>query len=104
MEITQTACEIPSTWSRIGCQLTRNKEGNGKDVVGDPAIVWDADLPGWRMFLFCSPPGHGQAVCRTTDTETIPITWESLAPLIFSNPEALLGGHTHKPEIGRAHV
>jgi len=99
MKSIHIACEIPHAWSRIGCQLTRNKQGFGHEVVGDPAIVWDADLPGWRMFLFCSPPGHGQAVCRTTDMETIPTAWEAPGPLTFTNPDALMGGSTHKPVV-----
>ena len=93
------AFDVPAAWSRLGLQLPRNPSGFGHEVVGDPAIVWDEDLPGWRMFLFCAPPGHGQAVCRTTDRETIPTAWEKPAPLDFANPADLFGGTTHKPVV-----
>lgn len=91
--------DLPTSWTRLGLQLPRNPSGFGHEVVGDPALVWDEDLPGWRMFLFCHPPGHGQAVCRTTDRETIPTTWDKPAPLGFANPGDLLGGRTHKPVV-----
>ena len=90
--------EIPHTWRRAGLILPRTTEGAGSDVIGDPSIVWDEEIAGWRMFLFSQPPGHGQAVCLSRD-EIGPGRWQFLGPLTSANPEALLGGATHKPYI-----
>jgi hypothetical protein len=89
---------IPTTWERAGLVLPRSASGVGADVMGDPCIVWDEDLPGWRMFLFCAPPGHGQAICRSKKTVGAE-QWQFLGPLVFTNPEVLLGGFTHKPYV-----
>jgi len=67
-------------------------------VVGDPCIVWDETIPGWRMVLFCDPPGHAQAICRSA-TEVGPGAWEFLGPLVFTNPDAACEGTTHKPYV-----
>jgi hypothetical protein len=89
----------PTSWSRLGLQLPRHQHGLGSEVVGDPAIVWDPELPGWRMFLFFAPPGHGEAICRTTDPTSLPTTWSTPQPLQFTNPGDLMGGSTHKPVV-----
>jgi len=65
-------------------------------VAGDPCIVWDEEVSGWRMFLFYAPPGHGHAVCSDPMARG---PWELKGPLAFANPEALLGGGTHKPYV-----
>ena len=90
--------EIPQTWSRAGLILPRSSDGAGSDVIGDPCIVWDEEIEGWRMVLFSQPPGHGQAVCLSRD-EIGRGRWEFQGPLTFANPQALLGGSTHKPYI-----
>ena len=93
------ACDPPTAWRRLGLLIPRRASGPGSLVVGDPAIVWDEELPGWRMFLFMDPPGHGQAVCRTTVDGILPGTWSDPEPLTFTNPEVISGGHTHKPVV-----
>ena len=90
--------QIPLSWKRCGLVLPRAKDGIGSHVVGDPCIVWDDEIPGWRMFLFAAPPGHGQAVCRTAG-DVGPGSWQFLGPLSFTNPQELLGGGTHKPFV-----
>lgn len=90
--------DIPQRWERGGLVLPRNPQGAGSEVMGDPCIVWDEELAGWRMFLFCSPPGHGQAICLTKD-DVGAGRWQFLGPLTFTNPERLLGGFTHKPYV-----
>src|SRR5208283_3183871 len=53
---------IPHAWTRRGLILPReNQQGFG--VSGDPCIVWDAAIKGWRMVFFHDPSGHAQAVC-----------------------------------------
>jgi hypothetical protein len=91
-------CTIPKCWKRGGLVLPCNAEGVGSAVMGDPCIVWDEELGGWRMFLFCYPPGHGQAICLSKDNVGAG-QWTFLGPLTFTNPEALLGGFTHKPYV-----
>lgn len=90
--------EIPRYWKRAGLILPRSPEGPGSEVIGDPCIVWDEERKGWRMFLFCEPPGHGQAICLSPN-DVGAGQWEFTGPLTFSNPEAVLGGSTHKPFI-----
>src|SRR5438874_2395701 len=58
-----TGYEIPRSWRRSGLIIQRSMSGPGSSVVGDPCIVRDDDIDGWRMFLFFAPPGCGQAVC-----------------------------------------
>jgi hypothetical protein len=86
-------------WARTGLVLGRSAEGNGSHVVGDPSVVWDPEIGGWRMFLFFDPPGHGTSV--STDPTAAPGTWSKAEPLRFANPEALPanGGGTHKPFV-----
>jgi hypothetical protein len=50
--------EIPTRWEHGGLVLGRPNQGAGAEVLGDPCIVWDEKISGWRMVLFCSPPGH----------------------------------------------
>jgi len=90
---------IPKTWERQGLVLARDTSfTTASSVAGDPCIVWDEELPGWRMVLFFSPPGHGHAICRNRD-DIGPGQWEYLGPLPFTNPDGLLSGRTHKPFV-----
>lgn len=88
---------IPTSWKRAGLILGRSADGPGSEVLGDPSVVWDDDIGGWRMFLFMAPPGHGEAVTHGTDAG--PGAWRILGPLRFTNPEAIRGGHAHKPSV-----
>src|SRR5579862_6564593 len=45
---------VPRAWTRRGVVLKRENEDSG--VSGDPCIVWDEAIKGWRMVLFYSPP------------------------------------------------
>lgn len=90
--------EVPDKWSREGLVVARDERGGGCSVAGDPCIVWDEELPGWRMFLFYSPPGHAQCICRSRE-QIGPGCWETVSPLLFTNPEDLQGGATHKPFV-----
>lgn len=89
--------DIPAHWTHGGLVLARAKDpaAPGAHVVGDPCIVWDEMIPGWRMVLFFDPPGHGQAICRSR-LEVGPGQWETPTPLIFTNGQ---GVRTHKPYI-----
>ena len=90
--------DIPRSWRRAGIVLQRSLEGPGSSVIGDPCIVRDDDIDGWRMFLFFDPPGCGQAVCpQKLDAE--PGHWKMEGPLVFTNPHDILGGYTHKPFV-----
>lgn len=86
-------------WHRTGLVLGRSAVGNGSHVVGDPSVVWDPEIDGWRMILFFDPPGHGMSV--SMDASAAPGTWSAPEPLQFTNPEALPqdGGGTHKPFV-----
>jgi hypothetical protein len=90
--------DIPRKWKRFGLVLARDKREGISSVAGDPCIVWDAELSGWRMVLFLSPPGHAHAVCRSKE-DIGPGRWEMLGPLEFTNPDELAGNSTHKPYI-----
>jgi len=94
----QVEFDAPSRWQRGGLVLPRSGGGVGAGVMGDPCIVWDETISGWRMVLFCAPPGHAQAICRSA-TEVGPGNWEFLGPLQFTNPDAAPNGTTHKPYI-----
>lgn len=87
-----------SVWVRKGLVLPRSGAGDGSEVVGDPCIVWDEDIKSWRMVLFYSPPGAGEAVCTNPD-DPGPGNWRVVGPLRFSNPSDLSGGGTHKPFV-----
>ncbi len=84
-------------WVRRG-PVFPPERGRAWSVVGDPCVVWDDDVPGWRMFLVWDPPGNGQAICRQP-ADAGPGSWEPLGPLAFVNPTAILGGHAHKPFV-----
>src|ERR1039457_7640364 len=43
---------IPNSWTRRGLVLERQKDANGSGVSGDPCIVWDEAIKGWRMVFF----------------------------------------------------
>ena len=90
--------DIPCDWRRCGLVLSRKESAGICSVAGDPCIVWDAELPGWRMVLFFSPPGHAQAICRSKE-DIGPGRWELVGPLEFTNPTELAGNSTHKPFI-----
>lgn len=85
-------------WVRRGLMVPRSGRGSDSDVAGDPCIVWDEEIGTWRMIMFHSPPGTGEAVCETPDDPGAG-RWRFLGPLKFSNPEALAGGGTHKPFV-----
>ena len=89
--------EIPSSWRRSGLIIQRTRSGPGSNVVGDPCIVRDDDINGWRMFLFFDPPGCGQAICPQ-GLDAGPGHWKTEGPLTFTNPQALRGS-THKPYV-----
>lgn len=90
--------DIPGSWKREGIILQRSLEGPGSSVIGDPCIVRDDDIGGWRMFLFFDPPGSGHAVCPD-GLDPVPGHWKIEGPLQFANPESLSGGSTHKPFV-----
>ena len=90
--------DISHRWKRSGLVLARDERGGICSVAGDPCIVWDDELQGWRMVLFFSPPGHAQAICRSRH-DIGPGKWEMLGPLEFTNPDDLSGKSTHKPFI-----
>jgi len=88
---------IPEHWQHTGLIISRNDTETG-GVVGDPCIVWDAEINGWRMFLFVEKPGVGQAICLDK-TNIGPQQWRYLGGLTFTNPAQILGGYTHKPYV-----
>ena len=92
------ACEIPRVWRRSGLIIQRSPGGPGSNVVGDPCVVRDDDIDGWRMFLFFDPPGCGHAVCPQ-GLDPGPGHWKLEGPLPFTNPQDLTGGSTHKPYV-----
>lgn len=67
----------------------------GAAITGDPAVVRDEEAGGWRMFVFCLPPGHGHALCRGDPTR--PADWEAIGPLEFTNPDVVPDGLVLKP-------
>lgn len=90
--------QLPSSWTHEGLVLSRRHNGGSSDVAGDPCIVWDEAIAGWRMFLFFDPPGCGQAACLNR-TSVGSGQWTFLGPLSFTNPEAMIHGGLHKPSI-----
>ncbi len=88
---------LPDHWNHAGLVIARSTADTG-GVVGDPCIVWDEEIAGWRMFLFVEKPGVGEAICREPNNVG-PGQWAYLGPLRFSNPQDLIGGHTHKPYV-----
>jgi hypothetical protein len=87
---------IPKSWVRKGVLLERQKNEHSSSVCGDPCIVWDDTIQGWRMVLFYQPPGHAQAVCLNRD-DVGPGQWKFKGPLPVSNPDKV--GGFHKPFI-----
>lgn len=85
---------IPRTWTRHGVVLPRQSKDHG--VSGDPCIVWDEAIQGWRMVLFYDPPGHAQAICTNRDNLGGG-QWKLEGPLPVTNPDAV--GGFHKPFI-----
>lgn len=85
-------------WVRRGLAIPRSGSGPGADVVGDPCIVRDDEAKVWRMVLFFSPPGAGEAVCEDL-ADPGPGKWRLVGPLRFANPQDLSGGGTHKPFV-----
>jgi len=88
---------IPKRWIHSGAVLPRIVSDMGH-VVGDPCIVWDDTIPGWRMFLFVEKPGVGQAISSSVN-HVGPGTWRYVGSLQFTNPQDLFGGYTHKPYV-----
>jgi len=85
---------IPASWTRRGVVLERQRGEQG--VSGDPCIVWDEAIHGWRMVLFYDPPGHAQAVCKNL-ADLGPGQWKLEGPLPVANPKVV--GGFHKPFI-----
>ena len=84
-----------ANWARRGLIVPRQA---GWGVAGDPSIVWDEEIKTWRMVMFYAPPGTGEAICPDpADPGKGP--WKFLGPLKWSNPDALIGGSTHKPFV-----
>jgi len=83
---------IPKAWTRQGLVIERYQADKG--VSGDPCIVWDEDIQGWRMVLFYDPWGAAQAVCMNRDNIG-PGQWKVEGPLNVANPEVV--GFFHKP-------
>ena len=52
--------EIPSKWKRLGLVLARDKFAGTSSVAGDPCLVRDDALPGWRMVLFYNSGSYGK--------------------------------------------
>jgi len=87
---------IPHSWTRRGLIMERQKDEQGSGVSGDPCIVWDEAIRGWRMVLFHDPPGHAQAICLNHD-DLGPGQWKYEGPLPVKNPKVV--GGFHKPFI-----
>ncbi|MCE0499521.1 MAG: hypothetical protein LV481_16395 [Methylacidiphilales bacterium] len=89
---------IPKHWTRHGLILPRQTNETVSSVSGDPCVVWDEDIQGWRMVFFYSPPGHAQAVCLNRE-DLGPGHWKLEGPLPVVNPQAIHGSGFHKPFI-----
>jgi len=77
--------------------MPRQKDETVSSVSGDPCVVWDEAINGWRMVFFYSPPGHGQAVCLNLD-DLGPNNWKLEGPLPIVNPQDIHGrAGFHKP-------
>lgn len=90
----QKGFSIPTSWTRQGVVIKRAQKDGG--VSGDPCIVRDEAINGWRMVLFFDPPGHAQAVC-TNGADIGPGQWTFQGPLPVTNPQDV--GSFHKPFI-----
>src|SRR5437588_1281788 len=93
-ETNKSGFAVPRAWTRRGLVLARQKEDFG--VSGDPCIVWDEAIKGWRMVFFYSPPGHAQAICLNRD-DVGPGQWKLEGPLLVANPQTV--GGFHKPFV-----
>jgi hypothetical protein len=87
------ACEIPRVWRRSELIIQRSLGGPGSSEVGDPCVVRDDDIDGWRMFLFFDPPGCGHAICPQ-GLDPGPGHWKLEGPLVFTNPQDLMSGYS----------
>jgi len=92
-------------WHYLGVALPRGEEGSYDSLItGDPCIVWDEQAGRYRMVYFAlgfDPLGrrvscNGQALSASPG-EVGAGAWKKIGPMKYTNPEALLGGHTHKP-------
>lgn len=96
---------LPSNWKRVGNILERGKAGAyDSSVTGDPCIVRDDSIPGYRMFYFGQKHVQGkevntiaQAVAHSPQ-EFDKKSWQKLGPIEYVNPE-ILKGEAHKPWI-----
>lgn len=93
-KIANTGFAIPASWTRQGLVLARQKLANGYGVSGDPCIVWDDAIKGWRMVFFYDPPGNAQAICLSNDHFALG-QWKIEGALPVTNPQAV--GPFHKP-------
>ena len=83
---------IPESWTRQGLVIERYRPDRG--VSGDPCIVWDEDIKGWRMVLFYDPWGIAQTTCTNLDNLGLG-QWEAPSQLEVTNREVV--GGFHKP-------
>jgi hypothetical protein len=86
---------IPTHWERRGLVLPR-AAGRESGVSGDPCIVWDDAIGGWRMVLFYDPGGTAQAICMDRD-DLSGGHWQLQGALQATNPKVI--GGFHKPFI-----
>lgn len=96
MKITGMDFRIPTRFDRIG-RIISFGEGRGSIINGDPCIVRDESVAGWRMFYFCLPPGHAHATCG--GDPAIPGNWKDEGPLAFTNGDTLPDGIGFKPFV-----
>lgn len=87
---------IPTRFTRLGRIVGFGAE-RGTIINGDPCIVWDEAEHAWRMFYFCLPPGHAQALCSGNPATAA--NWRELGPLTFTNADALPDGIAIKPFV-----
>jgi hypothetical protein len=78
----------PNGYSIFLTALVLERQRPDQGVSGDPCIVWDEAIRGWRMVLFCDPWGHAQAICTNRD-DLGPGQWKLEGPLPVTNPESL---------------
>lgn len=97
---------IPRSWMFLGVALERGAEGEiDSSVTGDPCIVWDPDRNAWHMLYFAQrhePRGERNSVAHAVSLSPDRVgagSWRKLGAILFTNPELLPDGQTHKPWI-----
>jgi hypothetical protein len=92
---------IDACWQLdTGCVLPRGPAGTFDcDVVGDPCIVWDAELGAWRMFYFAMGRGGcstAWAVSRSAE-DIAPGDWDKRGVVALANAGDLVNpANCHK--------